>query len=154
MLLVDKPLHCLRKSADLPSRPSCTPCIYTGRLTQIPNGELHRFSVSSARLAEIAFAEVIPQGLAICDEGQAGRMDSFEQLHHDFTWKTASNHPEAADSIPWQWTRDAAQFKVERCYKQGIYCLLALSDHLRIQMDKLTQLVHPAGVVNSRLIPW
>lgn len=69
MLLVDKPLHCLRKSADFPSRPSCTRCIYTGRLTQIPNGELHRFSVSSARRAEIAFAVVMPQGLAMCYEG-------------------------------------------------------------------------------------
>ncbi len=69
MLLVNKPLHCLRKSADLPSRPSCTRCIYTGRLTQIPNGELHRFLVSSARRAEVAFIEVTSQGPAMRYEG-------------------------------------------------------------------------------------
>lgn len=80
-------------------------------------------------------------------------MDSLEQFHHDFTWKTASYHPETADSVSWQWARDAAQFKVERCYKQSIYRLLTLLDHLWIQMDKLTQLVHSVGVIHRRLVP-
>lgn len=143
MLLVDKPLHRLRKGADLPLWPSCIRYIYCGQLSQIPDGELYGFLILVARRAEIAIAIVKSQRSAVRYERQAGRMDLLKQSHHDFTWKTASYRHKAADSIPWQLARDAAQLKVDRCYEQGVHRLFTLSDHLWIQMDELAQLVHP-----------
>ena len=102
VLLVDEPLHRLRKSADLPSWPSCTRYIYTGQLTRIPDGEFYGFLISVARRAEIAIAIIKSQSSAVRDERQAGKVDTLKQSHHNFTWKTTLYRPEATDSIPWQ----------------------------------------------------